>query len=211
MVYEYTKVQIVIIGYLDNNQRNITKEAQQEIVNQCAYMNHCSVDMFLNKEDIKNILGDLNSKSATTLIVANITSLGNKLTKVVENIEFLISHGLSLISAKENLRFDSSAETAQLLNGIKLSIDIRNSMVSTITKKALNDKKAKGYKLGRDFGHKNKKYIWDGKEADIKNKLLSGMTRQQTADEVGISVVSLYNYLKLNPELKEIKNGRATI
>ena len=211
MVYEYTKVQIVIIGYLDNNQRNITKEAQQEIVNQCAYMNNCSVDMFLNKEDIKNILGDLNSKSATTLIVANITSLGNKLTKVVENIEFLISHGLSLISAKENLRFDSSAETAQLLNGIKLSIDIRNSMVSTITKKALDDKKAKGYKLGRDFGLKNKKYIWEGKEADIKNKLLSGMTRQQTADEVGISVVSLYNYLKLNPELKEIKNGRATI
>ena len=207
MVYEYTKVQIVIIGYLDNNQRNIAKEAQQEIVNQCAYMNNCSVDMFLNKEDIKNILGDLNSKSATTLIVANITSLGNKLTKVVENIEFLISHGLSLISAKENLRFDSSAETAQLLNGIKLSIDIRNSMVSTITKKALDDKKAKGYKLGRDFGLKNKKYIWEGKEADIKNKLLSGMTRQQTADEVGISIVSLYNYLKLNPELKNMTNG----
>ena len=44
-------------------------------------------------------------------------------------------------------------------------------------------------------------------EENIKNKLLSGMTRQQTANEVGISIVSLYNYLKLNPELKNMTNG----
>mgnify|MGYP003480472268 FL=1 len=139
--------------------------------------------------------------------MANIACLGSKLATIVENIEFLGSNGFELISIKENLKFDSSKETTQLLNGIKLSIDIRNSMVSTITKKALNDKRAQGYKLGRDFGYKHKRYIWEGKEADIKNKLLSGMTRQQTADEVGISVFSLYNYLKLNPELKNMTNG----
>ena len=176
---------------------------QRDIINQYTRENVCDVDVFLNAPDIKNIKDNINSKE-NTLIMANIACLGSKLAIIVENIEFLVSNGFKLISVKEDLKFDSSKETNQLLNGIKLSIYIRNSMVSTITKKALNDKRAKGYKLGRDFGHKNKRYIWEGKEADIKNKLLSGMTRQQTADEVGISVVSLYNYLKLNPELKAL-------
>ena len=196
----------MIIGYLDNNQRNISTDEQRDIVNQYARDNAYNIDIFINNPDIKNIKDNINSKK-NMLIMANIACLGSKLATIVENIEFLGSNGFELISIKENLKFDSSKETTQLLNGIKLSIDIRNSMVSTITKKALNDKRAQGYKLGRDFGYKHKRYIWEGKEADIKNKLLSGMTRQQTADEVGISVFSLYNYLKLNPELKNMTNG----
>ena len=58
-----------------------------------------------------------------------------------------------------------------------------------------------------DFGFKKKRYIWEGKEEEIKNKLMSGMSRLRTAKEVGISIVSLYNYLKINPELKNITNG----
>ena len=196
----------MILGYLDCSQRNISTDMQRDIINQYTRENVCDVDVFLNDPDIKNIKDNINSKE-NTLIMANIACLGSKLAIIVENIEFLVSNGFELISVKEDLKFDSSNETTQLLNGIKLSIDIRNSMVSTITKKALNDKRAQGYKLGRDFGYKNKRYIWEGKEADIKNRLLSGMTRQQTADEVGISIVSLYNYLKLNPELKNMTNG----
>ncbi|MDD4556176.1 MAG: hypothetical protein PHE89_02445 [Alphaproteobacteria bacterium] len=50
-------------------------------------------------------------------------------------------------------------------------------MVSVITRKALDDKRAQGFKLGRDFGFRNKRYCWNGKEEEIKNKLLSGMSR----------------------------------
>jgi len=196
----------MIVGYLDCSKKNISIDIQRDIVNQYARENMCTVDIFLGESDIKNIKDNINSKN-NTLIFANIACLGSKLIDITENIEFLVSNGFELISVKENLKFDSSKETTQLLKGIKLSIDIRNSMVSTITKKALDDKRAKGYKLGRDFGFKNKRYCWNGKEEDIKNKLLSGMTRQQTADEVGISIVSLYNYLKLNPELKKITIG----
>ena len=196
----------MIIGYLDCSQRNISIDIQRDIVNQYAQDNSCLIDIFLGEPDIKNIKDNINSKN-NTLVFANIACLGSKLIDITENIEFLVSNGFELISVKENLKFDSSKETTQLLKGIKLSIDIRNSMVSTITKKALNDKRAKGYKLGRDFGLKNKRYCWDGKEEEIKNKLLSGVSKLQTADEVGISVASLCNYLKLNPELKNIISG----
>lgn len=198
----------MIIGYLDNNQRNISTYEQRDIVNQYARDNAYNIDIFINDPDIKNIKDNINSKK-NMLIMANIACLGSKLATIVENIEFLVSNGFELITVKENLKFDSSEETTQLLNGIKLSIDIRNSMVSTITKKALDDKRAKGYKLGRDFWYKHKRFIWEGKEADIKNKLLSGMTRQQTADEVGMSVTSLYKCLQLNPELKMARGETA--
>ena len=210
MIYGYfachCEESIVIIGYLDNGQKNISIESQRDIINQYTQDNACPIDVFLTDHDIKNIKDNINSKE-NTIIIANIACLGNRLATVTENIESMIFDGFTIIAVKENLKFESSEETMQLLNGIKLSIDIRNSMVSVITRKALDDKRAQGFKLGRDFGFKNKRYCWNGKEEDIKNKLLSGMTRQQTADEVGISIVSLYNYLKLNPELKNMTSG----
>ena len=196
----------MIVGYLDCSQKNIDINIQRDIVNQYTQANACVVDVFFNDQDIKNIKNNINSKE-NTIIVANIACLVNKLITIVENIEFIISSGFTLISVKENVKFDFSKETNQLISGMRLSIDIRNSMVSTITRKALDDKRSKGYKLGRDFGLKNKKYCWDGKEDEIKNKLLSGMSRLRTAKEVGISIASLYSYLELNPELKKMTSG----
>ena len=193
----------MIVGYLDNSQKNISIESQRDIINQYARDNACPIDIFLTEPDIKNIKNNINSKEHT-IIVSNIACLGNKLAIITENIESMIFDVFALITVKENLKFESSEETKQLLNGIKLSIDIRHSMASVITRKALDDKRAQGFKLGRDFGFKNKRYCWNGKEEDIKNKLLSGMSRLRTAKEVGISIVSLYNYLKLNPELKKL-------
>lgn len=97
---------------------------------------------------------------------------------------------------------------SEAIDGINLAIKICSSMVSSITKQALNKKREQDYKLGRDFGFKNKRYIWEGKEEEIKNKLMSGMSRLRTAKEVGISIVSLYDYLKINPELKNITENK---
>lgn len=196
----------MIIGYLDNSHKNISIESQRDIINQYARDNACPIDIFLTEPDIKNIKKNINSKEHT-IIVANIACLGNKLAIITENIESMVFDGFTLVTIKENLKFEHSGETEQLIKGIKLSIDIRNSMVSVITRKALDDKRAQGFKLGRDFGFKNKRYCWNGKEEEIKNKLLSGMSRLRTAKEVGISIVSLYNYLKLNPELKNMTSG----
>ena len=196
----------MIIGYLDNSHKNISIESQRDIINQYARDNACPIDIFLTEPDIKNIKNNINSKEHT-IIVANIACLGNKLAIITENIEAMVFDGFTLVTIKENLKFEPSEETEQLIKGIKLSIDIRNSMVSVITRKALDDKRAQGFKLGRDFGFKNKRYCWNGKEEEIKNKLLSGVSRLRTAKEVGISIVSLYNYLKLNPELKNMTSG----
>ncbi len=193
----------MFIGYFDESKRNITVEDQKSIVVSYINEHNLDVDIFFSSTDFSSIMDQINSKNHT-IIVANIACLGNKLEKIKDNLENLMSQKLNLISVAEEMHLKSDDDTlSEAINGINLAIKIRSSMTSTVTKQALNKKREQGYKLGRDFGIKNKRYIWEGKEEEIKNKLLSGMSRLRTAKEVGISVVSLKNYLKLNPELKK--------
>lgn len=64
------------------------------------------------------------------------------------------------------------------------------------------------YKLRRKICCYNSNYIWSGKENEIKQKLLSGITRKQEALDTGMSICSLYNYINQTPELKKILRER---
>ena len=196
----------MILGYLDCSQRNINADIQRDIVNQYARENVCDVDVFLNTPDIKNIKDNINSKE-NTLIMANIACLGSKLGTILENIEFLVSNGFELISVKENLKFDSFEETNQLLKGIKLSIDIRNSMVSIITKKALNDRKHEGKTLGFPKGQKCLSTILERNRYKISKLYHEGKTKKQIAKAVGCSEGLIFKYLRENPELKAFSSS----
>lgn len=88
------------------------------------------------------------------------------------------------------------------------SIDSEENVL-IITKKTLDDKKAKGCKLARDFSCTLKRYIWEDKEKNIKNKLISGVSRQKNTGKVGIFCSFLCVFLKLNPKLKMIRGGAA--
>lgn len=197
----------MFIGYFDESKKNTAIDDQKSIVVSYINEHNLDVDIFFSSTDFSSIMDQINSKNHT-IIVANIACLGNKLEKIKDNLENLMSQKLNLISVAEEMHLKSDDDTlSEAINGINLAIKIRSSMTSTITRQALNKKREQGYKLGRDFGYKHKRYIWDGKEEEIKNKLMSGMSRLRTAKEVGISIASLYNYLKINPELKNITNG----
>ena len=197
----------MFIGYFDESKKNTAIDDQKSIVVSYINEHNLDVDIFFSSTDFSSIMDQINSKNHT-IIVANIACLGNKLEKIKDNLENLMSQKLNLISVAEEMHLKSDDDTlSEAINGINLAIKIRSSMTSTITRQALNKKREQGYKLGRDFGFKKKRYIWEGKEEEIKNKLMSGMSCLRTAKEVGISITSLYNYLKINPELKNITNG----
>lgn len=196
----------MFIGYFDETKRNITVEDQKSIVDSYINEHKINLDIVLSSSDFGSIFENINTPKHT-IIVSNITCLGNKLERINANFKKLLPLKLELISVKENLHLRSDENLSAMIEGIDLAIKIRSSMTSTITRQALNKKREQGYKLGRDFGFKKKRYIWEGKEEEIKNKLMSGMSRLRTAKEVGISITSLYNCLKINPELKNITNG----
>ena len=206
---ESCKRLILIVGYLDNSSKNISPDTKRDIVNQYTREKGFDIDVFFAEADIQNIKNNINSQK-NTLIVANIACLGNKLATIVENIEFLVSNGFELISVKESLQFDNSKETKQLLNGVKLSIDIRNSMVSTITKKALKDKKDQGAILGFVKGQKCKSTILERNKYKIIQLYHEGKTKKQIAKTIGCSISLIFKYLQQYPELKMISGGIAS-
>lgn len=191
----------MFIGYFDESKKNIAIDDQKSIVMSYVNEHQMNVDIFFSSTDFSSIIDQINSENHT-IIVANIACLGNKLEKIKDNLENLMSQKLDLISITEEMYLKSDDTLSEAIDGINLAIKIRSSMTSTITKQALNRKREQGYKLDRDFGYKHKRYIWEGKEEEIIKKLKSGLSRLKTAKEVGISIVSLYNFLKLYPELK---------
>ena len=186
----------MIIGYMDKSERNIGTEAQRLEIEQYAAGAGMTVDAYCSYAGIEDFVQTIETPNHT-VIFANIVGLGGTLAQIKENIALLTGKKLKIISIKENLRFEAGEETEWLLRGLELSINLRNSLVSVVTRKALEAKRAQGFKLGRDFGHKNKRYIWEGKEAEIDRLLRSGVSRAKTAEKVGMSVMSLYNFLKM--------------
>lgn len=189
----------MVIGYLDIGGKNIAVEKQRRVIEQYAADNDFAVDMYVSETDIRNMEAGFQT-TGHTVLCANVASLGNSLAVIVENLKAFLGKGLNLVCVKEKLVLKPSSETDLLLKGLALSIEIRNSMVSTITKNSLDEKKASGCKLGRCLGSKNKKRVWDGKKELIVSRLLSGVSRKRAAQEAGISVVSLYNFLAQIPK-----------
>ena len=117
MVYEDSKCcharYDLIIGYLDNSPKNISAKAQQDVITRYVERDKVKIDKIICDSDIKNIINSVKSEN-NTLIFANIVCLGDKLAKIVENIEFLLSNGCKLFSVKENLPLDSSEKNIQL-------------------------------------------------------------------------------------------------
>ena len=197
----------MIVGYLDTSGRNISPDEQRSIISQYIAEGSSSVSVFLSDKNIQNIINSVNPEGATVLI-SNVACLGNKLSLVVESLETLTEKGFTLVSIKENLKFDKSEETKLMLQGIRLSIDIRNSMVSTITTNALSNRKLDGYAVGRQTGSKNKTHLCDAKYAQIKTNMAKGMSNVKVAKSIGVSIATLYNFLKEHPELRDAKKER---
>ena len=165
------------------------------------------IDAFYTYENVSQLAESFQTGGHTVLF-ANIVSVGGTLVQVKDNLRLLLAKGLKIISIKENMCLESGKEAEMLLQGLEQAAEIMSSMISVASKRALADKKEQGYKLGRKTGYRNQKYIWSGKEEEIKQKLLAGVPRTHVAKETGMSIFSLYNYINQTPELKEALWGK---
>lgn len=190
----------MIIGYLDTSGKNIAVDKQQQQIKQYASDNRISIDVYIS-DDVDTLIANLQTMGHK-IIVSNIAAFGNSLRKIWRCLDTLVNSGNTVVCIKEQVEFSPNKECLLLLKGIEMSIEFRKSMVSTITGNILETKRSNGQKLGRAFGSRNRYRVWTGKEETIKSLISAGFSREEVAKEVGISIVSLYNYLKLHPEAK---------
>lgn len=189
----------MILGYLDINTKNIDVESQRQQILQYTAANNLAVDMFVQESSVCAVASNLELTENHTVIIANIVALGTSLQQIKENLSLLGEANLTLISVKEGYIWKPE-ELHSMPKALDLVINIRSSLTSIVTCKALSERKAQGVRLGRKTP--NKQHVFDGKEEEIKQKLADGVTKVQIAKDFGVAQVTLYAFLKQHPELK---------
>lgn len=193
----------MILGYLDRNGKNLDVETQRQQIIRYAEDNNLKIDIFVQETDICTLhtrLGTYNH----ILIIANIVALGISLPTIRENIAMFAEMNLTIVSVKEGFIWQSEDLTA-IQQGLEVAINIRNSLSSIVTRRALAECKSQGMKLGRKA--RNKKRVFDGREEEIRKKLAKGVTKVQIAKDFGVAQGTLYAFLKSHPELKGANNA----
>ena len=198
---------VLYIGYFDINERNISLDEQRCVVSLYAKETNVNPDISFCSSDFKTIFSRVNSEGHT-VIVPNIVCLGNKLEDIKDNLSMLFSKKLSLISIKEKFFLKPEKNIQLLIDGVNLAINIRASMVSTITKKALCDKKTSGAKLGFPLGQKKKNTITERNKHKISQMFHDGKSKQEIAKEIGCSISLISKYFQVNSQLKTTMKGK---
>ncbi len=187
----------MILCYLDTSSKNISIERQQEIVSAYA-AKHENIEIFFKDNDISALINALTAQK-NTILLANVVCLGKSLKEVRDNIDRLTQKQctLVLISEKQTI---SSDNAANIIQGLDYALNIRNSLSSILTKKALADKKANGQILGRIT--RNKKRLLDDKIDEILLRKNKGETNLQIAQALGVTPSTLYSFYLRHPEIK---------
>lgn len=188
----------MILGYLDSNKKNIDVESQRQQILDYASEKGLDVDMFVQESEIKALRLSLKTNDHT-VIFANIVVLGASLFQIKESLLILAQLNLTVVLVKERYVWRSK-NLAEILSGLKLAIDIRNSLSSIVTKKALADKKASGFSLGRKS--RNKKRVLDDKSDEIIMRKQRGESNLGIARALGVAPTTLYGFYRQHPELK---------
>lgn len=131
--------------------------------------------------------------------MANTLALGNKLTLVRDNLDLILSTRNEVIIVSDNHHFNSSSIVSALSN----VIEIRNEVVSVLTKNKLIARKRTGQKLGRDYGLKNLTSAKFDRKTDLVNDFESGLPKSELMKKYGISRYLVNQILNSTDKLGE--------
>jgi DNA invertase Pin-like site-specific DNA recombinase len=142
---------------------------------------------------IGNILK--NAKPGDHIIVAEVSRLGRSTLQVLEIFEHAAKKKVSLHIAKSNMVMDGSMQSTITATILGLAAQIEREFISTRTKEALLQRKAKGVKLGRPKGQAHILKL-DIERDQIISYLKKGVSKRSIAKIIDCSPATLYSWLK---------------
>jgi DNA invertase Pin-like site-specific DNA recombinase len=182
---EYTNTQALgIAKYIKDNNLVLEKNIEVEV----------SVP-----EEESNIVEILKTcKDGCTVVVYDINVFGRTTISILNNIKYLLNHGVRIISTKQNLNFVSNDDvvTNMILGVIEMTIDLEKDLMSLRTKEALTAKKLEGISLGKPKGTIQKSKF-DQQRDKIEELLKVGLSVRKIAKVLGYNNhIGLNNYVK---------------
>jgi len=182
---KYTEAQVVAIAkYIKENNLKLDKSIE--------------VEVNIPNEETK-IFEILEScQEGCTVLVSNINVFGRTTMAILENIKYLLNHGVRILSVEQNLDFVSKDDmlTKMILGVISMTIDLEKDLMSLRTKEALTAKKLEGVSLGKPKGTIQKSKF-DLQRDKIEELLALGLSVRKIAKVLGYNNhIGLNNYVK---------------
>lgn len=182
---EYTQSQIDgITKYAASNNLSIEKQIQVE------------VNLPDEEEKIFSILETC--KKGCTVLVYDINVFGRTTASILDNIKYLLSHEVKIISVSQKLDFVHKDDmlTKMILGVMSMTINLEKDLMSLRTKEALTAKKLDGVSLGKPKGTIQKSKF-DKQRDKIEELLAVGLSVRKIAKLLGYNNhIGLNNYVK---------------
>ncbi len=204
----------MIYGYIRvSTDKQVLENQEFEIMNFCQREN-IKIDKWITetisgaKNFEKRKLGRLlkNIKQGDLLISSEISRLGRNLLQIMSILNICLQKGASVRTIKDNFRLGADIQSKVLAFAFGLAAEIERSLISQRTKEALLRLKSSGRRLGREFGSRNRRHIMDGKEEEVFRLLNGGVPKIHIARKLGISVYTLYKFLRNDNRYGRRKN-----
>lgn len=146
----------------------------------------------------KRNLGKLLEKvhKGDIIICSELSRLGRSMFMIMSILNELMEHEVLILTVKEQYKLGQDLQSKVLAFAFSISAEIERTLISQRTKEALKKRKADGVKLGHPKGTKNSKYKLINKKDDILRLNKNGVPKQEIADRLGISLSSVYNYIR---------------
>ena len=138
-------------------------------------------------------------KANDVLVVENVLSLGSSLSEILEALAVCAEHRVHLCLARENISFKAD-KLPEIADSLLLAWRLHQSLISLRSKTALQERKEQGVKLGRPYGSNPALKLDDHKD-EIKKLLLTGVSKDDIAEQYNVCRATVYNFVKKNPEL----------
>lgn len=145
----------------------------------------------------QNLLKKFNPED--TLVIENVCYLGKNINEIITALNTIADYKINLCLAQENISFKAD-KLPNIASSLLLAFRLHQSLISQRSKTALQDRKAKGIKLGRPYNSKVDLRLDEYKD-DIKKMLQSGTSKDEIAKRLNVCRSTVYNYVRKNPEL----------
>lgn len=194
----------MIYAYIRVSTNKQTLESQEFEIKDFCNRENIKIDFWIRekisgtkdfeKRELGKILKKL--KKDDILICSEISRLGRNLLQIMTILNICMKKEAKIWTIKDCFRLGTDIQSKVLAFAFSLSAEIERNLISQRTKEALHCLKAKGFKLGRTYGSRNKKHVLDGKENEILELLSKQYPKTKIAQIFGVSVRSIYNLLE---------------
>ena len=130
------------------------------------------------------------------IICAELSRLGRNLFMIMEILNICMTKECKVWTIKDNYRLGDDIQSKVLAFAFGLSAEIERNLISQRTKEALARKTAEGVILGRKKGSKNSYNKLTGKEKQIKQWLLEGISKAEIARRCNVNKSTVFRYLR---------------